>query len=219
MDISTFYQRATAIFEEKNRLYGRGNVTIDNVLTRLSDKLARLHSLTTQHGGTDGSLLDACLDIANYVYILSSLHAGTWSGGLDRTKANHVGDGISPPQKLGDVGFDLRALKEGSISPGEIGRIETGVRLLCPRGTWYSIKPRSSVSANGLLIFDNVIDTEYTGPLVVNYFNASATAYCYAAGDRIAQAVFYQAVTPDLCRVESFPATSRGDAGYGSTGK
>lgn len=219
MDISIFYQRATAIFNEKNRLYGKGNVTIENVLARLSDKMARLQSLTSQHGGTDGSLADACLDIANYAYILSALHAGTWSGGIDRTKANHTGCGISHPQKLGDVGFDLRALTNGSIAPGAIGNIDTGVRLLCPRGTWYSIKPRSSISKNGLLIFDNVIDTEYTGPLVVKYFNASSSVYHFAAGDRIAQVVFYQTVTPDLCEVDSLPSTSRGEAGYGSTGR
>lgn len=219
MDISTFYQRATAIFEEKNRLYGKGNVTIDNVLARLSDKLARLQSLTSQHGGTDGSLLDACLDIANYVYILSSLHAGTWSGGIDRTKANHTGPGISHPQKLGDVGYDLCAQFDGEIQPGTTGKISTGVRLLCPRGAWYSIKPRSSMSSKGLLIFDNVIDTEYTGPLVVAYFNTANSTYRYSAGDRVAQIVFFQTITPDLCEVSSLPTTSRGDAGYGSTGK
>jgi dUTP pyrophosphatase len=219
MDISEFHRRAAGLFEEKNRLYGKHNIETVGVLAKFRDKLARLEHLISGSGGTPNeSITDTCLDVSNYAYIMLSLLDGSWHHGPDRSKANHTGD-IHQPQKPGDVGYDLHASHGVALVPGTITWVPTGVRLLSPRGTWYSIKGRSSITKQLVLVLDNVIDTEYTGDLFVGMLNMSGNEVTIEEGDRIAQIVFFQSVCPELATVVEFPPTARGDAAYGSTGR
>ena len=63
-----------------------------------------------------------------------------------------------------------------------------------------------------------LIDSDYQGQLMVSAWNRSATAYTVQPMERIAQLVVVPVVQARFKVVEEFPASVRGEAGYGSTG-
>jgi dUTP pyrophosphatase len=217
MEIAQFFRTAEALFKKKNKQYGRDNVTQLGVIVRLRDKLARLEHLTSS--SIDGeSAHDACVDIANYAYILDSLLNGSWHDTQDRTCASVTGE-VRTPQKPGDAGFDLCYVGEAVLlMPGKVQWLDTGVNVLAPTGTWYSIKGRSSMTRKNVVVLDNVIDQDYTGRLYVACLNVGDTPMQVLPHDRIAQLVFFPLVVPPVNFVEVLPHTERGADGYGSTG-
>lgn len=128
-------------------------------------------------------------------------------------------DGIAPPKVDGDVGYDLRVAMAHTLPPCEITDVRTGVRVKSPPGTWTRIVGRSSAVSRGILVIDNVIDNGYTGELMARCLNLTAAPIDLRHGERIAQLICMQAITPVLTLVDKLPATVRGDAGFGSTGR
>ena len=64
-----------------------------------------------------------------------------------------------------------------------------------------------------------VIDSDYTGELVVLLCNNSDEPYTIRCGDRIAQLVVLPVAHASLRMVEEFDQTARADGGFGSTGR
>ena len=64
-----------------------------------------------------------------------------------------------------------------------------------------------------------LIDSDYQGQLMVSAWNRSAHAFTIAPMDRIAQLVIVPVVQAEFNLVSEFPASQRGEGGYGSTGK
>ena len=56
------------------------------------------------------------------------------------------------------------------------------------------------------------------GPVGVVLFNHSEDDFIINAGDRIAQLILEQIITPDVVEVEELSSTERGAGGFGSTG-
>lgn len=72
--------------------------------------------------------------------------------------------------KPGDAGFDLVAVEDMIIEPGESGRIRIGIALEIPDGYEMQVRPRSGVSANTKLRVSNTpgtIDSGYRGEICV----------------------------------------------------
>jgi dUTP pyrophosphatase len=188
----------------------------------MRDKLARLEHLDAEMAGD--SVADACVDLANYAFIFGALADGSWHDGasaaprLSRRVATAVGR-IDTPAKMGDVGYDLHAVETTTCRSGRITPVHTGARVLPPSGVWYRIAGRSSLSKRGCWVMDNVIDCEYTGELVAMVYNSTENPVVFEEGERIAQVVFFEAIWPEIKRVEALPPTERGDSGWGSTGK
>ena len=63
------------------------------------------------------------------------------------------------------------------------------------------------------------IDADYTGPLIVLLINHGARAVRIEPGQRIAQLVISPVVQVELSEVDELPTTTRGDGGFGSTGR
>jgi len=64
-----------------------------------------------------------------------------------------------------------------------------------------------------------VIDSDFRGELKVLLVNNSNEEFIVHPGDRIAQLILVQTLAfPDFSVVEELSATSRGSAGFGSTG-
>lgn len=63
-----------------------------------------------------------------------------------------------------------------------------------------------------------VIDADYRGPVGVILFNYSDVDFEVKAGDRIAQLIIEQIVTPEVTEVDDLDLTVRGAGGFGSTG-
>ena len=63
-----------------------------------------------------------------------------------------------------------------------------------------------------------VIDSDYRGEIGVLLFNQGQEDVVIKIGDRVAQIIFEKISVPKIEKAAELPQTSRGDAGFGSTG-
>jgi dUTP pyrophosphatase len=84
------------------------------------------------------------------------------------------------------------------------------------------ILPRSGLGHRQGLVLGNLvglIDSDYTGPIMVSAWNRGAAPVHLAPGDRFAQLMFVPVLRPLLRMVDVFSSNSaRGAGGFGSTG-
>lgn len=97
--------------------------------------------------------------------------------------------------------------------------IDTGVHVEIPPGYVGLIKSKSGLNVKHGLITEGVIDSGYTGTIVVKVYNLSNQAYTFEKGDKIAQLLIMPCLCPKLEIVSELPDTERGDGGFGSTGR
>lgn len=127
---------------------------------------------------------------------------------------------VCPVRKTdGAVGYDLCALYGCDMLAGQTYRLDTGVSLELPDGWEAQVRPRSSLSAGGIIAPVGTIDSDYRGDVGVVLHNASRFSFHVKRGDRIAQLVFARVERPVLVRVPTLTATERGAGGFGSTGR
>ena len=82
------------------------------------------------------------------------------------------------------------------------------------------IRPRSGLSAKGVMVTFGTIDSDYRGELLVTmYALPHREPHTIHDGDRIAQMVVARAEHPPLELVEELSATARDTGGHGSTGR
>ena len=118
-----------------------------------------------------------------------------------------------------DAGFDLYAI-EGLVIPGKgCGIFDTGVHFEIPKGYVGFLKSKSGLNIKYGILGEGVIDSGYTGSVVVKLYNDSPFNYQIEAGDKISQIVFLPIPEVKLNVVDEFSATERGDNGFGSTGR
>lgn len=100
--------------------------------------------------------------------------------------------------------------------------LRTGVHIALPQGWVALIFPRSSIGSKTSLRLSNsvgVIDEEYRGPLGVLYDNVSDSDVTFKQGDRIAQMMVMPSYKFKGNQVTELSPSSRGEGGFGSTGK
>ena len=123
----------------------------------------------------------------------------------------------------GDAGLDLRSAVDIEVAPGERALVPTGVAVAIPDGHAGLVLPRSGLASKHGLTMANapgLIDAGYRGEVVCAVVNMDrATPVRIAKGDRIAQLVVV--AVPELAAewVEELPPTTRGEGGFGSTGR
>ena len=64
-----------------------------------------------------------------------------------------------------------------------------------------------------------LIDAGYRGELRVSLYNSGDEAFMVAVGERIAQIVIQRVEEPDFIAADELPDTSRGQGGFGSSGR
>lgn len=124
-----------------------------------------------------------------------------------------------------DAGFDLYSPNNITLRENEYRTIDLKVCVEIPKGYVGFIMGRSSLNIAGLLCFNGVIDSGYTGEIAVTLMNFSARN-CVGynkvhinKGARIAQLVVCKlADIDDTVIVDKLDDTERGDSGFGSTG-
>jgi dUTP pyrophosphatase len=125
----------------------------------------------------------------------------------------------------GAAGLDLRAcLPEPlTLHPGETALIPAGLAIhLGDPALAAVIIPRSGLGHKHGIVLGNLvglIDSDYQGQLFVSCWNRGKEAFVVNPMERIAQLVVVPVVQVKLNVVDSFEASSRGDGGFGSTGK
>ena len=124
----------------------------------------------------------------------------------------------------GASGMDLVAFikKKITISPYNKAMIPTGISLVIPKNYEIQIRPRSGLAAKkGISVLNTpgTIDSDYRGEIKIILINLSKKPFIIKSGDRIAQMILCPVAKIKLKEVKNLPKTSRGKAGFGSTGK
>ncbi len=82
------------------------------------------------------------------------------------------------------------------------------------------IMPKSGLATkHNIAVHNGVIDNGYRGEIIVHIYNHSDEAYTFNKNDKLAQAVLRKLHVLELEEVQELSDSSRGNAGFGSTGK
>ncbi len=121
----------------------------------------------------------------------------------------------------GDAGLDLAAADETAIASGQRVAVATGLAIAVPRGWVGLVHPRSGLALKQGVTVANApgtIDAGYRGELKVLLVNLGPRTVVLRAGERIAQLLLQQVGQARVVEVDELDETSRGAAGFGSTG-
>lgn len=145
-----------------------------------------------------------------------------------------------------DAGFDLVAVEDALIAPGQSAKVPTGLAFALPEGFELQIRPRSGISAKTKLRLSNApgtVDAGYRGEVCVLIDNirtpsnemgkvcldagdksvsvdqeVDKNSYLIKKGDRIAQGVIAIVPIAQFEVVDELDETERGAGGFGSSG-
>ncbi len=122
------------------------------------------------------------------------------------------------------AGVDLRAQIKAplTLAPLERKLIPTGLYMALPAGYEAQVRPRSGLAyKHGITVLNSpgTIDADYRGELKVLLINFGKDPYTIHDADRIAQLVVAPYTAVHWQAADTLPDSSRGAAGYGSTGK
>src|SRR3990170_1734437 len=122
------------------------------------------------------------------------------------------------------AGMDLRANLDSPIVLKSLERslVPTGLFIELPVGYEAQVRPRSGLAfKNGLTVLNSpgTIDADYRGEVKVILVNLSNQDFTINDGERIAQMVIAKNEQAEWIQVEQLEETSRGEGGFGSTGK
>jgi dUTP pyrophosphatase len=119
-----------------------------------------------------------------------------------------------------DAGFDLFSVENIEIQPMSRVQVPTGIAMEIPVGHVGLIWDKSGLShKNGLKTLGGVIDSGYRGEVKVGLINLSTETYLLEKGHKVAQMIIQKKETCEIVEVDELSDTSRGEGGFGSTGK
>lgn len=125
----------------------------------------------------------------------------------------------------GSAGLDLRACLDAplTLAPNAWQLVPTGMAIYLEDPAYAAlILPRSGLGHKHGIVLGNLvglIDSDYQGQLMVSAWNRSAVEFTIQPMERIAQLMIVPVVQAQFNVVSEFPASERGEGGYGSTGK
>lgn len=122
----------------------------------------------------------------------------------------------------GSAGMDLHCVEDFTIPTMTRMLVPTGLKMAIPEGYEGQIRPRSSLALKyGVTVLNTpgTIDSDYRGEVKIILANLSNEDVGFSAGDRIAQIVFAKVEQLEVAQTLVLPATSRGEGGFGSTGR
>ena len=120
----------------------------------------------------------------------------------------------------GDAGLALHSVEGKVLAPGERYSFDTGVGMEFPEGFVGLIMDRSGLaSKHGIKTMGGVGDAGYRGSYHVIMVNLSGESYEVQKGDKIAQMLIMPVARVTVEEVTELSDTSRGAAGFGSTGR
>ena len=137
------------------------------------------------------------------------------------------GEGLALPayQSAHAAGLDLlAAVPEDApmiLAPGKHALVPTGLTIALPPGYEAQVRPRSGLAAkHGVTVLNapGTVDADYRGEIQVILVNLGQEAFRVARGMRIAQLVISPAMQVKICEIADLDETTRGVAGFGSTG-
>ncbi|MFB9055222.1 dUTP diphosphatase [Mariniflexile ostreae] len=127
-------------------------------------------------------------------------------------------------ETVASAGMDLRAhIKDAiTLKPLERAIVKTGLFIELPIGVEAQVRPRSGLAAkHGVTVLNapGTIDADYRGEIGVILVNLSNEDFKIENGERIAQLIISKHERAEWTEVETLSETSRGEGGFGSTGR
>ena len=121
------------------------------------------------------------------------------------------------------AGMDIKAFIKNNITlkPLERTIVATGLYLSLPKGLEAQVRPRSGLAIKkGITVLNSpgTIDSDYRGEIGVILINLSNEVFTVKNGDRIAQLIIAKHTSVVWEEAEQLEDSSRGFAGFGSTG-
>lgn len=116
----------------------------------------------------------------------------------------------------------IQVIESLTINPGGRALIPTDLRVAVPEGYELQVRPRSGLALkNGITVLNTpgTIDADYRGEIGVIVINHGTEPFTIMAGDRIGQIVLNKVERIEWQQVDTLPDTTRGEGGFGSTGK
>lgn len=139
-----------------------------------------------------------------------------------RIKKTHEDAVVPKYQTEGASGFDLHAIEDYKLFPGQIVLVDTGIIFEIPIGLELQIRPRSGLSFKTPLRISNspgTVDSDFRGSVKVIMENTSFNEeYEIKKGDRIAQGIITPIIHGVFLETKVLNETNRGSHGFGSTG-
>ena len=130
-----------------------------------------------------------------------------------------------------DACWDLFAIEDCTIYPGQVVKVRTGIAIELPKTYQAYFHDRSGMASKGIHMLGGVIDGPYRGELVVVLTNLNLydvfqfpelppVPYEIKAGDRVIQMELKES-NPHISfnLVDSVSSSVRGEAGFGSSGR
>ncbi len=97
--------------------------------------------------------------------------------------------------------------------------IGTGIALEVPKGYDVQIRPRSGLSARGVMAAFGTIDSDYRGEIMVTMYTlGQGSSFEVKHADKIAQLVMSKLAKLPIEEAHELSSTERGPRGHGSTG-
>lgn len=120
----------------------------------------------------------------------------------------------------GDACFDLHSRIDTRIPPMGYAMVPTGIHTELPDGYEIEVRGRSGLAVKkGIYTHVGTVDSNYRGEICAILFNLSTEMFNIERGDRIAQFKVNEVKDVILFETEELTETSRGENGFGSSGK
>ena len=116
------------------------------------------------------------------------------------------------------AGLDLCSSIVIDIEAGSIKKVNTGICISLPENSYGSIRDKSSLESKGLLTLGGVIDSDYTGEIIVT-MTSLIEPIKIRKGQKIAQLIVSNNMYPEIKKVNYLKEIERNDKGFGEMDK
>lgn len=117
--------------------------------------------------------------------------------------------------------YDVYSVEEVKFMTWTKRMVPTGLAFELPPGMSLDIRPRSGLASQGFIILNSpgTLDSDYRGELLISCMSLSTLDILIEKGDRIAQIRLFRTIDIEFEEVKELDETSRGEGGFGSTGR
>lgn len=125
----------------------------------------------------------------------------------------------------GSAGLDLRACIDTPVTlkPGESTLVPSGIAIHLDNPKYAAmVLPRSGLGHKHGIVLGNLvglIDSDYQGQIFVSVWNRGHAEFTIQPMERIAQMIVVPVLQVEFNVVPDFVTSTRGEGGFGSTGK
>ena len=120
-------------------------------------------------------------------------------------------DAIIPTRaSKGSAGLDLYSSIDANIEVGSINKINIGICISLSENSYGSIRDKSSLATKGLLTLGGVIDSDYTGEIII-----IMTSLIEPIKIKKVQLIVSDITYPEIKKVKCLKKTERNNKGFG----